>query len=227
MISHKHKLIFLHIPKVAGTSIEAALGHLDQYDGRKTQDHRTLRQYQPFAIWPNRFFPVENLRETKWHFQHRWEKHENPNNNIWVNRAQFRAYPKITFVRDPWDRVYSWYSNVMRDSIHRKKHKIESDLSLYEFLTNHSSSWALKPQTYWLADYNGKVDLDFVGKFESLHDDFGSMKKKFGLDSSLELPHKIKGGGATSYHERFDEASFELVRQRYATEIEMFGYERS
>jgi len=225
MISHKHKLIFLHIPKVAGTSIEAALGHLDDYDGRNAQDHRTLRQYEPFFTWPNRFFGIENLKETKWHFQHRLEKHENRNNNIWVNRAQFNAYSKITFVRNPWDRVYSWYTNVLRDPLHRKKHGIDKDISLNEFLVKHSQSWGLKPQTYWLQDFSGNVAMDFVGKFESLQEDFDKMKRQFNLSEAIELPHKIKGGAESSYRDRFDPDSETIVRQRYAREIEMFGYD--
>ncbi len=50
MISHIHKCIFIHIPRTAGTSIESALGHLDNYKGgRGRQDHRPIRMIeQPF-----------------------------------------------------------------------------------------------------------------------------------------------------------------------------------
>ena len=36
MVSHKHKCIFIHIPKCAGTSIEEALGHFDGYRGKRS-----------------------------------------------------------------------------------------------------------------------------------------------------------------------------------------------
>ena len=34
MISNDYRCIFIHIPKCAGTSIEDALGHLDNHPGR-------------------------------------------------------------------------------------------------------------------------------------------------------------------------------------------------
>ena len=30
----------------------------------------------------------------------------------------------------------------------------------------------LKPQTFWLENYSGQIDLDFIGKFECLQKDF-------------------------------------------------------
>jgi len=47
MISHKHKCIFIHIPKCAGTSVEYALGHYDRpKEQRKNQDHRFITDIQ-------------------------------------------------------------------------------------------------------------------------------------------------------------------------------------
>lgn len=34
MISHKHKIIFIHLPKCAGTSIERSFGHNINHVGR-------------------------------------------------------------------------------------------------------------------------------------------------------------------------------------------------
>ena len=55
MISHEHKCIFIHIPKCAGTSIESALGHLNNYTGINRQDHRTIRMIEKPIITTNFF----------------------------------------------------------------------------------------------------------------------------------------------------------------------------
>ena len=70
MISHKYKCIFIHIPKCAGTSIEAALGHLDGHTGRGGQDHRSIRMIQ--SITPRAFFSVENLQEVLRRLKHQY-----------------------------------------------------------------------------------------------------------------------------------------------------------
>ena len=63
MISHKHKCIFIHIPKYAGTSIEQALGHFDNYSGRGGQDHRSIRVIEQPLITPHTFSSKENIVE--------------------------------------------------------------------------------------------------------------------------------------------------------------------
>ena len=50
MISHDYRCIFIHIPKCAGTSIEDALGHLDNHPGRGGQDHRSIRIIEPIHL---------------------------------------------------------------------------------------------------------------------------------------------------------------------------------
>ena len=46
MISHKHKCIYIHIPKTAGTSIEYKFGHFKELK-RGVQDHRTIGEMEP------------------------------------------------------------------------------------------------------------------------------------------------------------------------------------
>lgn len=61
MISHKHKCIFIHIPKCAGTSIEKTLGHFEDYSGRNKQDHRCIRMIEPINV--KTFASKENSME--------------------------------------------------------------------------------------------------------------------------------------------------------------------
>src|SRR5438034_10936846 len=97
MISHKHKCIFVEVPKTGSTSVRAILGkawkpHLNlwqikqlmeiswtEFGGRKNRIMAALYLLQP----------EERRRET--------------------GRRQFESYFKFGFVRNPWDRVVSRY----------------------------------------------------------------------------------------------------------------------
>jgi hypothetical protein len=82
MISHKYKCIFIHIPKCAGTSIEEALGHFDDYTGVDAQDHRMIRYLEnpiPYKyILRNSSNFISFLRSLKW----RITTKINPKNNL-------------------------------------------------------------------------------------------------------------------------------------------------
>lgn len=222
MISHIHKCIFIHIPKCAGTSIERALGHLDNHSGRGGQDHRTIRMIEKPILTSNFLLSKGNLLEILFRVRHKFRSHTNSNNKFTVTKDQYKSYFKFTFIRNPWARAYSWYRNVMRDEIHKINYNITGPLSLKEFLRLYSSVWHLRPQTCWIKDFSGEIPFHYIGRFENLADDFEEVCKLMNL-GSITLPHKIKGLGV-DYRKAYDMESIELVREMYMEEIKLFGY---
>ncbi len=221
MISHKYRCIFIHIPKCAGTSIEAALGHLDNHTGRGGQDHRTLRMIEPvtFSTFKNRENLVELFRRIKLQYI---RKPLNQRNRLTVTRRQYESYFKFTFVRNPWARAFSWYRNVMRDEWHRRNLGLPEDIPLNLFLKKYAGLMELRPQLDWIRNFRGDVSLDYIGRFENLHTDFKKICKRLGLDE-ISLPHKVKGQGE-DYRKFYDTESKDLIHQVYQDEIKMFGY---
>jgi len=48
-------------------------------------------------------------------------------------------------------------------------------------------SWKhFRPQCEYLIDYSGEVSMDFIGRVESINEDFNYVKEKLGLSSELK-----------------------------------------
>ena len=223
MISHEYKCIFIHIPKCAGTSIELALGHLNDPEKRGAQDHRSIRMIEMPFISPVAFSSMENIEEIlrglKYHYL---EKVSNPRNKLTVTKKQYDSYFKFTFVRNPWSRAFSVYVNVMRDKFHQKEYGITKQISLNAFLKIAVGKGFLSPQLYWMRNFNGSIPFDHIGRFENLAEDFRQICGRLGM-AGLTLPHENKGM-SQDYRDYYDGASKDIILREYKEEIDMFGY---
>lgn len=222
MISHRHRCIFIHIPKCAGTSIEHALGHFDGHTGRAGQDHRSIRMICKPVPVTRVISNLENSKDFIRRIREYYRKQANPSNAINVSKKEYDSYFKFTIVRDPVERAFSWYKNAMRDPIHQKNYGISPDISFDHFIKSFAGTGFLRPQTYWLKDYRGDIPMDFIGKFESLTEDFQEICTKLGVEH-FKLPHKIEGQTSRSVH-AINEGTRKFIRNFYAEDYEIFGY---
>lgn len=222
MISHQHKCIFIHIPKCAGTSIEKVLGHYDLYDGRRKQDHRSLRMVEK-PVQYLKLFNDDNLLDYLKTIKYKFKPQLNPYNKLNLKKEHYNSYFKFTFVRNPWDRAFSWYKNVMRDEVHSKDLGLVNNISFEDFLKGNIGVRALRPQTYWIKDYNGNINMDFIGKFENLQNDFNVVAETLNLNQ-FQLPHELKSDNK-SYKEFYSDKTKDIVWDFYKKEIKLFDYE--
>ena len=222
MISHKYKCIFIHIPKCAGTSIENALGHHDNPEGRGEKDHRTIRMIEQPILTPRIFSSRENIHEALRRIRHIYASETNPRNKFTVTKEQYDSYFKFAIIRNPWSRAYSAYRNVMRSVIHRENLKITGELSLNEYLRRFAGKGLLRPQIHWIKDYSGSIPLDYIGRFETLDQDLIRICDVMNI-AQTDFPHMLKGS-RLGYRDQFDEDSIKLIADFYKEEIECFGY---
>lgn len=110
----------------------------------------------------------------------------------------------------------------MRDKLHQSNLKISGDMSFDEFVRLYNGKGILRPQTYWLKNSSGHLPFDYIGKMESLDEDFAIMCELLGLER-LSLPHKIRGD-TTSYKDAFNHETMCAVANVCAEEIDLFKY---
>ena len=160
MISHKHKCIFIHIPKTAGMSIEnsflKSLG-LRYYQG---QCPALMLAYNQ-----NREMGPPSLAHLR---------PQDYVNYSYLSQELFDSYFKFTFVRNPWARAVSIYKyfryyRMMKFEAFLKYRFPELWEERYDFVM---------PQVKFVFDEKGKQLVDFIGKFEHLEEDFNIVKQQ-------------------------------------------------
>lgn len=136
-------------------------------------------------------------------------------------------YFKFAFVRNPFARIVSnwkmWTGQPHpRSQIESYKKPFVKGLENFSFrefldLTERVNNH------HWHRQYDFiKIPLDFIGKVENLQKDFDMVCDKIGI-ARAELPHMNKTKHK-SYIEYYDDETREIVAEKYAKDIEYFGY---
>ena len=128
--------------------------------------------------------------------------------NIW------NEYFKFTFVRNPFEKIVSQY--------HYNRVKFGfKDSTFKEYVKAWSEGQKIStfPQLnlFYLDE-----KLDFIGRFKNLQEDFNIVCDKIGIPKQ-KLPHKNKSKHK-HYTEYYDDETLQIVAEKYAKDIERFGY---
>ena len=218
MISRKYMCIFIHIPKCAGTSIERSLGMHSDGLVRDSQYHRRVITLER-SIWPPTRYSFKPIDFAHYVKQRSFaKKHGFPI----PTKSEMESFYKFSIVRNPWDRVFSWYRNVIRDPIHRQYFNIAENCTFEEFAESQLDDWILDPQLDWLRDSRGRIIMDYIGLFEDLPAAFAKVRREIGIDE-LQL-HSLLRSKPVDYREHYSKSLRKRVAEKYAEEIEMFDY---
>lgn len=149
----------------------------------------------------------------------------------WVGQGAFERAFTFAFVRNPWDKVYSHYTYRVRTNATcladrplaftdwvRVTYGQDKDFYYYDLPK------MFMPQVEWLKDHDGRIQVDKIGRFEQLDQDFGEIASTIGL--SAELPHlnRSRRSSKPDYRDAYTDETREMVGEWFAEDIAMFGY---
>ena len=131
----------------------------------------------------------------------------------------------FSFVRNPYDRLLSAHKYLtggfgnLVDTRYGKTLSSDFKYFVKNQLKNKIDSRQAHfvPMKFWLDD-----DIDFIGRMENYQHDFNIVCDKIGIPQQ-QLPHTNKSKHK-HYTEYYDDETREIVAEKYAKDIECFGY---
>lgn len=225
MICRDYNCLFVHIPKTAGQSIEQFFLRLLGLDWDKDRDRLLLQRNEDRGRGTEK---LAHLTASEYV------------GSGYLSPEEFSGFFKFSFVRNPWDRILSEY----------RYRNYFQHLSFRDFVLNKlpKPGWDDKyrhvmPQYDMLHDAQGKLMVDFVGRFESLQQDFDQICGRLGIAESA-LPHRNRSDKKSRGLKRrfrnflymngenrikqavqfYDKDVRQAVAEYYRKDIETFGY---
>lgn len=220
LISHEHRFIFFACGKTGTTSIEAALKKYDEGDSIRRDIEMQLRSSGRMIN------PDAKLSRTIKHIRPGLFRELVPA-ELW------KRYYKFVFVRNPWDWMVSQYFFNFKASYIKRiglvKLSPDDVARVREKLTKLRTVRPAGPvadggfQYSYAMDADGSPLVDYVGRFETLHDDYGWICKHIGIEAAA-LP-SLNTSKHGRYRRHYSSASREAVYSAYWKDIEVLGYE--
>jgi hypothetical protein len=225
MICRQFKCVFIHIPKTAGQSIEQFFMNRLELDWNKDRETLHLQSNDDPSLGTEKLAHLSAAEYVQCGH---------------MTQQDFSDYFTFSFVRNPWTRILSEYR--YRNYFQHRNFK--------DFVLNKIPPPGLDdkyrhvmPQYDMLYDKQGNLLVDFVGRFESLQQDFDRVCEKIGLENS-GLPHRNRSdkksrdvkrkirnlvfmngeNGHRELNDFYDDETRDAVAKYYKTDIETFDY---
>ena len=140
----------------------------------------------------------------------------------------YKEYFKFTFVRNPWDRMVSYF-------LFKKKNETTlASLTLNQFLN--PCRWCKVPSSQVIflriGGKGGSIGADFVGRFENIEEDFQELCSQIfdhiGMEVDKEnypkLIHSNKSKRKKLYSDYYNESTKAKAKRLFPKDLQEFGY---
>lgn len=241
----KINLLFIHIPKTGGMTIETILRENNYRNGIP---RKVLREFRSYELLSNKFSYLQ--KNSRYHFP------------LAVYKKKYQEKFKrekilFTIVRNPYHRIISdfrfWVSefapnhknsenNHMRELV-LEIESIVPDMSINKENLNKFIHYVLDDKNYSFSLLDGHLIPMYkythsrnlsrlqshctILRFESLTKDFNNLIKKLNLDIPLDLTDSIYKNvcrGPKLFIDDLDSLSIKLIQEKYSLDFKLFDY---
>jgi hypothetical protein len=214
ILDDNNKFLFIHIPKTGGSTIKNSLVY-----EKSNNQYTSLRQVIQINQ-PKKLIKIDDE-----------DRIINSHNSIYQISRSVRIdnYFKFAFVRNPWDRIVSYYHYLIQYWDLSKDHPLtfrdwvlnSQSKEEHSFLDHHNArmtqfNYVSNPKTKELL-------LDFIGRFENLQEDFDKVCKIIDIPSQKLIP--INTSRHEHYTKYYNEDTKNIIGDYYRKDVEYFGYE--
>jgi hypothetical protein len=144
-----------------------------------------------------------------------------------IGRPQWDSAYTFAFIRNPWDKVVSHYHYRVQTN---QTNLATDPLTFAQWVSltygrqdpaYYDNAKMFMPQVDWITDAEGKLLVNFVGRFERLAADFKTICRHLGREATL--PH-LKASKRGHYRDYYDEPTQAIVAEWFRKDIERFAY---
>ncbi len=215
LVNNKRKLVFIHIPKNAGTTFKSVLysTHGDVEWERLfreawAEEGKVTRNK---ALFP-RIYPHAPLK------------------SFYASFPEKSDYKVITIIRNPYERALSWYSFYRTPTYYNRHPQMRAvhyaQQPFLEFLKwynrSFKSKWEMLPQVWWYT-HKKKLHSDYQIRFENLEQDINKVSKELDMDI-IKIPHNNKSSETFKVEDMYCDESISIVNEWYKKDFEELDY---
>lgn len=231
MISHKHRCVFVHIPKCGGQSVE----HIFVKENGLTWDTRApllLRSNDDERLGPPRLAHLTYQDYIRYGY---------------ASEQMMNEYMTFAIVRNPFKRVESLYRFWGYDAAITFE-KFVTEVLEKQINERGVSYWFFRPQTDFICDDEGEILVDHLVKLEEIDQTLPKILAESGV-MNTSIPHvnksKEKRGFVQTLNLRYKYAkkrivsptlkvknniewsdrSVSVVRENYSCDLKLLGYD--
>lgn len=211
IISRGRGYIFVHIPKTGGTSMAAALEARAMKDDILIGDTEKARRRRG--------------RLTKLNAAGRIWKHSTLRDiDGVVSEAEMRDLFVFTLVRNPWDRMLSYYHWLRTQGFEHPAVTLAKSTEFGDFLHADQTFESVKAAPYasYVTTPSGADVCDAYLRLEHLSEDLQAVEAHLGF--KLEMPHLNQSERPRDYRSAYSHGDADRVAAICAEDIARFGY---
>ncbi len=205
IVSHKHRFIFIAIPKTGTHAIRFALRkHMGEEDVEQVKLFVDKKSpYPHISTIPHGHIKAKAIRTA-------------------VGEEVWNSYFKFACVRNPWDKFISYAFFMQRKSGLLS----EEPLAMLKKIAKdprQKKKILFSAQHDFVTDNSGKLIIDELCRYEDLQGSYDKICQRIGIPTeTLEVINKSEH---LPYRDYYDEELRDLVRTLYAKDVELFNYQ--